>query len=91
MIYKAVTVTPSSMVISLVNILSKWLQGRVSIDPGSTEVLAVSIPKFGPKIATLILIISFETFRLVLIFCDEGHGLKNSGSQTYHVLAQLNC
>ncbi|EUB58337.1 DNA repair and recombination protein RAD54-like protein [Echinococcus granulosus] len=63
--------------------------------------LAAFMSQRGPRIATPILIISYETFRLHvgelhkgtvgLVICDEGHRLKNSENQTYQALVQLNC
>nr|CDS24043.1 dna repair and recombination protein rad54 [Echinococcus granulosus] len=108
MIDKAVIVTPSSLVKNWANELNKWLQGRVNplaIDSGSKDEidrkLAAFMSQRGPRIATPILIISYETFRLHvgelhkgtvgLVICDEGHRLKNSENQTYQALVQLNC
>eukprot|EP00051_Salpingoeca_urceolata_P013516 m.169717 g.169717 ORF g.169717 m.169717 type:complete len:747 (+) comp17812_c0_seq1:185-2425(+) len=55
----------------------------------------------GRRILNPVLIISYETFRLHvyelrkhpvgLVICDEGHRLKNSDSQTYKALQELQC
>lgn len=87
--------------------LGKWLQGRVNpmaIDGGSKSDIDKNLKSFmtiGRRIVNPILIISYETLRLHvhelykgevgLMFCDEGHRLKNMENQTYAALNKLNC
>jgi len=57
------------------------------------------VSTFGRRPVNPVLIISYETFRLHasvvqrhdlgVVFCDEGHRLKNSDNQTYQALAGL--
>ncbi|KAK1897571.1 DNA repair and recombination protein RAD54-like [Dissostichus eleginoides] len=83
---KVIVVSPSSLVLA--------------IDGGSKEEIDRKLVNFvsqhGLRVATPILIISYETFRLHtavlhkgkvgLVICDEGHRLKNSDNQTYQAL-----
>ena len=88
------------------NEIAKWLGGRVhplSIDSGSKEDIDRKLVSFmcqhGRRMATPILIISYETFRLHatvlhsgkvgVVICDEGHRLKNCENLTYTALSQL--
>ncbi|KAL3046951.1 hypothetical protein OYC64_021220 [Pagothenia borchgrevinki] len=100
---KVIVVSPSSLVRNWYNEIAKWLGGRLSpvaIDGGSKEEIDRKLVNFvsqhGLRVATPILIISYETFRLHtavlhkgkvgLVICDEGHRLKNSDNQTYQAL-----
>ncbi|KAM4574256.1 DNA repair and recombination protein RAD54-like isoform 2-T2 [Fundulus diaphanus] len=104
---RAIVVSPSSLVRNWYNEVGKWLGGRISpvaIDGGSKEEinkhLVNFISQYGLKVATPILIISYETFRLHadilhkgnvgLVICDEGHRLKNADNQTYQALNAMN-
>ncbi|XP_032428421.1 DNA repair and recombination protein RAD54-like isoform X1 [Xiphophorus hellerii] len=106
-INKAIVVSPSSLVRNWYNEVGKWLGGRISpvaIDGGSKEDIDKQLVNFisqhGLKVATPILIISYETFRLHadvlhrgkvgLVICDEGHRLKNADNQTYQALHSMN-
>uniref|UniRef100_A0A3B3V1B8 RAD54 like n=1 Tax=Poecilia latipinna TaxID=48699 RepID=A0A3B3V1B8_9TELE len=105
-INKAIVVSPSSLVRNWYNEVGKWLGGRISpvaIDGGSKEDIDKQlhfISQHGLKVATPILIISYETFRLHadvlhrgkvgLVICDEGHRLKNADNQTYQALHAMN-
>ncbi|XP_054880132.1 DNA repair and recombination protein RAD54-like [Poeciliopsis prolifica] len=106
-INKAIVVSPSSLVRNWYNEVGKWLGGRISpvaIDGGSKEDIDKQLVNFisqhGLKVATPILIISYETFRLHadilhrgkvgLVICDEGHRLKNADNQTYQALHAMN-
>lgn len=106
-IQRAVIVCPSSLVRNWFNEIAKWLKGRVNpmaIDGGSKKDIDKNLRSFmlmGRRIVNPILIISYETLRLHinelykgeigLMFCDEGHRLKNMENQTYTALNKLNC
>ncbi|CAL1572573.1 unnamed protein product [Knipowitschia caucasica] len=102
-IQTAIVVSPSSLVRNWYNEVVKWLGSRVNpqaIDGGSKADIDAQISRFlsqrGVRVATPLLIISYETFRLHatalhrgsvgLIICDEGHRLKNADNQTYQAL-----
>lgn len=77
----------------------------LAIDSGSKDQidkdLAGFMHTYGRRHPTPILIISYETLRLHInqlttgpigiMFCDEGHRLKNSENQTYVALNSLQC
>lgn len=76
----------------------------MAIDGGSKGDIDKNLKSFmtvGRRIVNPILIISYETLRLHayelykgeigLLFCDEGHRLKNMENQTYSALNKLNC
>ncbi|XP_067933850.1 DNA repair and recombination protein RAD54-like [Watersipora subatra] len=77
----------------------------LAIDSGTKEKidkdLAGFMHNYGRRHPTPILIISYETLRLHIdqlnrgpigiMFCDEGHRLKNSENQTYTALNSLQC
>ncbi|KAI6178756.1 DNA repair and recombination protein RAD54-like [Aphelenchoides besseyi] len=88
--------------------INKWLAGRINslpIDSGKRETITQNLESFmdqmGKRLATPVIIISYETFRLYadilhkseigLVICDEGHRLKNSDNQTYLALSGLKC
>lgn len=101
----AVVVCPSSLVKNWANEFGKWLHGRLpalAIDNGSKDEIDREIEVFfarRDRMRPQVLVISYETYRLHaykftkpvgIVICDEGHRLKNSESQTYQALAQLN-
>lgn len=105
-ICKAIIVCPSSLVKNWYNEIHKWLGQRLNALPmdGGTKTEIESKLKnfmntFSVRVATPILIISYETFRLYtkilhtsdvgLVLCDEGHRLKNCENQTYQALMGL--
>jgi len=107
-INKVIIVCPSSLVKNWDKEIVKWLGGRVNslpIDSGKkiviTEQLNVFMNQIGRRVATPVIIISYETFRLYthilhrdevgMVICDEGHRLKNSENQTYKALSGLKC
>lgn len=59
------------------------------------------VNQIGKRVATPVIIISYETLRLYIkilnkhemgmVICDEGHRLKNSDNQTYQALSSLQC
>ena len=105
-IQRAIIVCPSSLVRNWANEIAKWLQGRVNpmaIDNGGKEDIDKNLKAFmmmGRRIVNPVLIISYETLRLHIhelmrgeigmMFCDEGHRLKNMENQTYAALNKLN-
>lgn len=107
-IVKAIIVCPSSLVKNWFNEIHKWLGQRVNalpMDGGSKAEIELKLKNFmntysSSRVATPVLIISYETFRLYakilhssevgLVLCDEGHRLKNSENQTYQALMGLN-
>ncbi|CAD5206385.1 unnamed protein product [Bursaphelenchus okinawaensis] len=107
-INKAVVVCPSSLVKNWDKEIAKWLGGRVNslpIDFGKKDEiirhLETFINQLGKRVATPVIIISYETLRgyinilnkqdIGLVICDEGHRLKNSDNQTYQALTSLQC
>ena len=105
-IQKVIIVCPSSLVRNWFNEFAKWLPGRINpmaIDGGSKNDIDKDLKSFmavGRRIVNPVLIISYETLRLHIhelykgevgiMFCDEGHRLKNMESQTYTALNKLN-
>uniref|UniRef100_A0A183BMZ4 DNA repair and recombination protein RAD54-like n=1 Tax=Globodera pallida TaxID=36090 RepID=A0A183BMZ4_GLOPA len=107
-INRCIIVCPSSLVKNWDKEIAKWLNGRVNslpIDSGKREEIVRNLKQFigqtGQRVATPVIIISYETFRLYtdilhekeigLVICDEGHRLKNSDNQTYQALFGLKC
>ena len=107
-INKAIIVCPSSLVKNWDKEIAKWLKGRCNsqpIDSGKREDIINKLTTFmsqiGKRVATPVVIISYETFRLYtdilqkseigLVICDEGHRLKNNENQTYQALFGLKC
>ncbi|KAF1639904.1 UNVERIFIED_CONTAM: DNA repair and recombination protein RAD54-like, partial [Eudyptes robustus] len=107
-INKVIVVCPSSLVKNWDKEIGKWLGGRVNslpIDFGKKEEiirhLETFINQLGKRVATPVIIISYETLRgyieilnkqeVGLVICDEGHRLKNSDNQTYQALTSLKC
>uniref|UniRef100_A0A7E4VR40 DNA repair and recombination protein RAD54-like n=1 Tax=Panagrellus redivivus TaxID=6233 RepID=A0A7E4VR40_PANRE len=107
-INKAIIVCPSSLVKNWDKEIAKWLAGRCNsqpIDSGKRDDIIAKLTSFmqqvGKRLATPVIIISYETFRLYidilhkgeigLVICDEGHRLKNNDNQTYQALFGLNC
>ncbi|KAI6225709.1 DNA repair and recombination protein RAD54-like [Aphelenchoides besseyi] len=107
-INKAIVVCPSSLVRNWDKEINKWLAGRINslpIDSGKRETITQHLETFmdqmGKRLATPVIIISYETFRtytdilhkseIGLVICDEGHRLKNSDNQTYQALSGLKC
>lgn len=106
-ICKAIIVCPSSLVKNWFNEIHKWLGQRLNalpMDGGSKTEIEFKLNQFmntysSVRVATPILIISYETFRLYtkilhssevgLVLCDEGHRLKNCENQTYQALMGL--
>lgn len=105
-ISKAIIVCPSSLVKNWYNEIAKWLGQRINalpMDGGSKAEITMKLKMFmdtySARVATPVLIISYETFRIYsnilhssevgLVLCDEGHRLKNSENQTYQALMIL--
>ncbi|XGW22218.1 hypothetical protein V3C99_004876 [Haemonchus contortus] len=107
-ISKAIIVSPSSLVKNWDKEIKKWLGQRLSalpMDSGNKQEITNKLKNYMAdgrvRVASPVLIISYETFRLYakilhssaigMVICDEGHRLKNSDNLTYQALNGLQC
>eukprot|EP00820_Chromera_velia_P018062 Cvel_27209.t1-p1 / transcript=Cvel_27209.t1 / gene=Cvel_27209 / organism=Chromera_velia_CCMP2878 / gene_product=DNA repair and recombination protein RAD54, putative / transcript_product=DNA repair and recombination protein RAD54, putative / location=Cvel_scaffold3361:10087-17071(+) / protein_length=583 / sequence_SO=supercontig / SO=protein_coding / is_pseudo=false len=99
---KAVVVCPASLVSNWGNELDKWLQGKcpyTAVLEGGSEKVAQIFKSFKYDQRSLVLIASYETFRMHveklegapvdLVICDEAHKLKNDKTRTAQAINSI--
>lgn len=99
---KAVVVCPASLVKNWAAEIEKWLEGRCGCTPiaeNCKEKVAMMFSTFKHDRKSLVLISSYETFRMHahrlhdtpidLVICDEAHRLKNDRTKTAVAIAKL--
>jgi len=100
-ISKAMILCPSSLVGNWENEFYKWVgKHRICVQAANTGKIDQKINDFRYAANIKVLIISYESFRhhkdlfsfeIGILIADEGHRLKNQGSQITQAISELNC
>jgi DNA repair and recombination RAD54-like protein len=104
---RGLVVCPTSLVTNWANEFNKWLHGRMNVlacNESTKDKVTYTIDSYlRSSLPHLVLIISYDTFRLYvdrfqkaapskapdILICDEAHRLKNADTATTQALASL--